>query len=167
MLLNRRTFLVSTSAVAAVRPALLGAAQTSDVTSGGIGLSLAEVQDLYEEIPVGQDYDSFAESETGTTLFIDFGDDDSAKTIWVFGQLERDALTSLVTQLSPSDAEIEHRFGMAAYAGSMAELNVEIMRSEFVEDLAGRRAKLMAKYTLLPGAPELARDLLISMELAE
>ncbi len=166
MLLNRRTFLVSASAVAAVRPTLMAASQ-SNVSSGGIGLSLAEVQELYEELPQGQEYGSFAEPETGTTLFIDFGENDMASTIWVFGQLETDSLALLIAQLSPSDAVIEHRFGMAAYAGSMATLNVEILRSDYIDEIAGRRSKLMAKYTLLPGTPELARDLLISMEMAD
>jgi hypothetical protein len=167
MLLNRRTFLVSASAIAAVRPSYTGASQATDFASGGIGLSLAEIQELYEELPVGQDYGSFVESETDTTLFIDFGEDDFARTIWVFGQLERDSLNSLVAQLCPNDAEIEHRFGMSAYAGAMAELNVDILRSESIEEIAGRRTKLMAKYTLLPGSPELARDLIISMQLAD
>ena len=167
MLLNRRTFLIAAPALATVRPALQATPQSTDISSGGIGLSLAEIQALYKEMPVGQEYGSYAEAETGTTLFIDFGDDDIARTIWVFGQLERDALTSLITKLSPSDAEIEHRFGMAAYAGSMATLNIEILRSDFIEGIAGNRAKLMAKYTLLPGEPEIARDLLISMELPD
>ena len=166
MLLNRRSFLISAPLLATARPALQ-ATPEAGMASGGIGLSLAEVQALYEELPVGQEYGSFAEPETGTTLFIDFGDDDIARTIWVFGQLETDTLALLIAQLSPTDASIEHRFGMAAYAGSLATLNVEILRSEAIEGIAGRRAKLMAKYTLLPGEPEIARDLLISMELAE
>lgn len=165
MLLNRRTFLFSAPAAVTVRPVLQATPGSTDMSSGGIGLTLAEVQALYDELPAGEGYRSFAKPDTETTLFIDFSEDDIARTIWVFGQLDSDSLASLVAQLCPGDAVIEHRFGMSHYAGSMADLYVEILHSESINEITGGRTKLMAKYTLLPGNPEIARDLIVSLEL--
>ena len=165
MNLDRRTFVVSASALFATSR-LTARSQETDVTSGGIGLSYDQILSLYEELPVGQSYRNFAEPETGAQLFINFGENDFAETIWVSGEIEQEAMNSLITWLCPSDAVIEHWFAMSDSAGSIAYFNVEIMSSKFLEEQGDGRTRLMAKYVTAPGSPETGTNLIISVELA-
>ena len=150
MNLNRRTFLASAAAAMVARP-LLSAAQ-SGVTSGGIGLTLADVQSIYEELPPGQSFRNFAEPQTGTTLYIDFGETDLAENIWVSGELDEDSATDLIAWLCPDDVTLERRFEILASAGSLAFRVSMVFDSPFLAEFNPDRSRILASYVVAPPA---------------
>lgn len=149
MPLNRRTFIVSATALAAVRPMVSLSAQSA-VTSGGIGLTLADVRSMYEELPPGQTFLNFAEPTSGTVLYIDFGDNDFAQSIWVSGELDEATATTLITWLCPDDIEAKNQYEMLAGAGSIAFENLMTFDSPFLAGFDPARRSIMAKYVLEP-----------------
>jgi hypothetical protein len=148
MNMNRRTFLASAAAAVAVRP-LLSTAQ-SGVTSGGIGLTLADVQSMYEELPPGQSFRNFAEPQTGTTLYIDFGETDLAQSIWVSGDLDEAAAKDLIAWLCPDDIVTEHAFELLASAGSLAFRESLVLESPFMAGFDPDRSRILVTYVVQP-----------------
>lgn len=149
MMLNRRVFLASASAMAATRPRLSLSAQPA-VTSGGIGLTLADVRSMYEELPQGQGFLNFAEPQSGTALYIDFGADDFAQNIWVSGDLDEDGALALITWLCPDDIEPTHVYEILTGAGSIAFEKLMAFDSPFLAGLSPARQNILAKYIVEP-----------------
>lgn len=152
MNLNRRTFIASAAAAVAARP-VLSAAQTG-VTSGGIGLTLADVQSIYEELSPGQSFRNFAEPQSGTTLYIDFGDNDLAQSIWVSGELDEETATDLITLLCPDDIVTEHAFELLASAGSIAFRESLVLESPFLAGIDPDRSRILVTWVVAPPAGE-------------
>jgi hypothetical protein len=150
MNMNRRIFLASAAAAVAARP-LLSAAQ-SGVTSGGIGLTLADVQSMYEELPPGQSFRSFTEPQTGTTLFIDFGDTDLAQSIWVSGELDEATATDLIPWLCPDDIVTERRFEILESVGSIVFRETLVLESPFLAGFDPERSRILVTYVVEPPA---------------
>lgn len=150
MLINRRSFVISASAIAAARPLVSHAAQGA-VTSGGIGLTLADVRSLYEELPPGQSFLNFAEPNSGTILYIDFGDNDFAQNIWVSGELDEPAATALIAWLCTDDIEPTHTYEILTGAGSIAFDKLISFDSPFLAGFDPARRTILAKYVLEPG----------------
>ncbi len=130
---------------------MLSAAQPT-VTSGGIGLTLADVQSLYEELPPGQSFRNFAEPQTGSTLYIDFGDNDLAQSIWVSGDLDEEAATNLIAWLCPDDILTEHAFELLSSAGSIAFRESLVLESPFLAGIDPDRSRILVTYVVAPPA---------------
>ena len=150
MLLTRRALFISASAGALARPRLSGAAQNA-VTSGGIGLTLADVRSMYEELPEGQAFLNFAEPQSGTALYIDFGQDDFARNIWVSGELDEAGALDLITWLCPDDVVPTNVYEILTGAGSIALDKMVAFSSEFLAGFDPNRQSILAKYVLEPG----------------
>ncbi len=144
-MLSRRTFLVTASALAGIRPFVSHATQET-VTSGGIGLTLADVRSMYEELPQGQGFRSFAETQSSTALYIDFGDDDFARNIWVSGDLDEAGAFNLITWLCPDDIEPTHLYEVLTSSGSMAYERIVTFDSQFLAGFDPARQSILAKY---------------------
>ena len=150
MMLNRRALLFSTPALVGVRPMMSIAAQAT-VTSGGIGLTLADVRSMYEELPEGQSFRNFAEPQSRTTLYIDFGDDDFARNIWVSGELDEEGALALITWLCPDDIEPTHVYQILTGAGSIAFENLMTFDSAFLAGFDSAWKNFLAKLFVVPG----------------
>lgn len=167
MNMNRRTLLASAAAAVAARPFI--SLTQSGVTSGGIGLTLADVQSIYEELPPGQSFRNFAEPQTGTTLYIDFGDTDLAQSIWVSGDLDEAAATDLITWLCPDDATLEHTFDLLSSAGSIAFRETLVLESPFLAGFDPERSRILVTYVVEPavgGTSGVVKELTLSVEQA-
>lgn len=166
MILNRRRFLVSAVSAVSV-PSLLSAKTQSQVTSGAIGLTLADVQSIYEELPAGQSFHNFDEPRSGTVLYIDFGQDDFARNIWVSGDLEEDSATDLIAWLCPDDIETTQRFEVLTGAGSIASQKTLIMSSAYLAEFDAARSNILATYVMEPSgsaAHPAAKEIRLTVE---
>lgn len=147
---NRRRFIAfSALAVAGgkISPAL---ARQGEVTSEGIGLTLADVQSIYEELPAGQSFQPFADPDFGATLYMDFGEDDLVQTIWVEGELTEDDARQLITSLCPDDIAATSEFVHQDAAGSIALHRSQLLLSEWLGRVSGGRSTILASFNLVP-----------------
>lgn len=149
MILNRRQFLISTSALASL-PRLHAAYAQSEVTSGGLGLTAADIESMYEELPVGQSYRNFADPVTNASMYIDFGNDDFAQSIWIDGELDEAEALDLITWLCPDDIQAMQSYELLDTAGSIAQRKAQLMHSEFLGETSDGRAGVLASYVLAP-----------------
>lgn len=163
MVLNRRRLLVSMSVATLTSPHAKAVSQ-SDVTSGGIGLTLADIQAMYPELPPGQSFASFTDEVTGATMYIDFGQDDIAQNFWISGEMDVAAAEELIVWLCPDDALTVHMFEQLSAAGSVALRTTQIFASDFLNQLTDGRTAILASYTVEPGQPEVVREIHLSLE---
>lgn len=163
MILNRRRLFVSMSVAALTSPHANALAQ-SDVTSGGIGLTLADIQSMYPELPPGQSFASFTDEVTGATMYIDFGQDDIARNFWISGEMDVAATEELIAWLCPDDALATHIFEQLSTAGSVAMRTTQVYTSDFLGQLTDGRTAILASYIAEPGQPEVVRDLHLTVE---
>lgn len=161
--MNRRIFLISTAAAFTARPSL---SAQSNVTSGGLGLTLADVQSMYEEGPPGQGFRNFIEPQSGATLYIDFGDDDLAQNIWVSGELDTVKATELIHWLCPDDIVQESWYEILTGAGSIAFRQSLVFTSPFLAGLNADRTQVLATWEELPSGQEagVVENLMLTIE---
>lgn len=152
MNINRRRLFALGSVAAFGMHAPQSMAMQAEVTSGGIGLTISDIRSLYEELPVGQSYIPFAEPQSGTELYIDFGEDDFARNIWVSGDLNETTAAQLITLLCPDDAVVTHFFEMRTGAGSLGSRVSQVIESPWMAEYDTERGSLLATYVADPGA---------------
>lgn len=151
MNMSRRMFLTATVLAAGTRitPSFARNAQ-DEVTSGGLGLSLADIQSMYEEGPVGQSFRSFLEPQSGTTLYIDFGADDLAQTIYVSGDIDESEVDALVGWLVLDDVQDHRAYIALTSAGSIAEFRALTMVSPTLAEYTNNRTGILATWQFEP-----------------
>lgn len=149
---SRRVLLTSTMLSVGIHltPAFAAQSNGDAVTSGGIGLRLADIQSMYEEGPVGQSFRTFMEPQSNTTLYIDFGTDDLAQTIYVSGDIDTSQAEALVRWLVLDDAEDFHAFSALASAGSIAQFNALTMVSPSLAEYTNNRVNILATWQVDP-----------------
>lgn len=165
MILNRRRLALAMS-VAALGSLHAETLAQSEVTSGGIGLTLADIQSMYPELPVGQSFPSFTDEITGATMHIDFGHDNIAQGFWISGEMDVAAAEELIAWLCPDDALTTHLFTQLSAAGSVALRSTQIFSSDFLSQLTEGRASILASYIEEPGQPEIVREIHLTVEQA-
>lgn len=153
MALNRRQFMLS----AAVSGTVLGSGRAfahNEIATGGLGMSYEEFGLMYNELPVGQSFRNFEDYETGAALYVDFGEDDLAQTIWVSGDLNETQASGLVARLCPTDSVELHTFELMAGAGSIARRRQQVLESEYLEMNSGGRTTVITSMILEPNGVE-------------
>lgn len=152
MNMNRRLFLTATVLTAGTRitPSFAAHAAQEEVTSGGLGLSLADIRSLYEEGEIGQSFLSFTEPQSGTTLYIDFGMDDLAQTIYVSGDIDESEVDALVAWLVLDDVQDHRAYWTLTGAGSIAEFRALTMVSPSLAEYTNDRTGILATWQLEP-----------------
>lgn len=151
MNMNRRLFLTSSLLIAGTRITPSFAAHAAqDVTSGGLGLTLADIQSLYEEGPVGQSFRTFIEPDSGASLYIDFGMDDLAQTIYVSGAIDESQVDALVAWLVLDDVQDHRAYATLTSAGSIAESRALTMVSPSLAEYTNNRTGILATWQLEP-----------------
>lgn len=164
MTFNRRQFVFSASVSGTFLGPRMISAQ-SGTTSGGLGLRYEDVASLYTELPVGQSFRNFEEPETGAVLFVDFGQDDLAQSIWISGELDETQVSELVAWLCPDDVEMLNSFALQASAGSIATQHCQTLESAFLGEVSGGRSVILASYVMELANPGVtATNFWISLE---
>ncbi len=164
---NRRRF-IALSALAVsgskISPAL---ARQGEVTSGGIGLTLADIRSIYEELPAGQSFQPFADPDFGAALYMDFGEDDLVQTIWVDGELIEEDARQLITSLCPDDIVPTAEFVHQDAAGSIALHISQLLVSDWLGSVSGGRSSILASFNLVPSggsAPPTVERFILSVQ---
>lgn len=166
---NRRRFIALSMLAAASSTTPAALARQREVTSGGIGLTLADVRSIYEELPPGQSFRPFADPEFGTSLYMDFGEDDLVQTIWVGGNLTEESARQLITSLCPDDFESAAEFVHQNAAGSIATHHSQLHISDWLGSVSGGRSMILASYNVLPSGgsePPTVERLILSVQQA-
>lgn len=168
MNMTRRLFVTSSVMATGLRIVPAFASQASDdaVTSGGIGLTLADIQGMYEELPVGQSFRNFREPDTGTALYIDFGAGDLAQTIYVSGDLVEDDVADLISWLVLDDVQDQRAFTTLTSAGSIAEFHAITMTSPSLAEYTNDRTSILATWRIEPAdsSDRTATGLIITLQ---
>ena len=164
---NRRRFITLASLAVAGSKITPAFARQGEVTTGGIGLTLADVRSIYEELPAGQSFQPFAEPNFGAALYMDFGEDDLVQTIWVDGELTEEDARQLIISLCPDDIASTAEFAHQDAAGSIALHTSQLLMSQWLGSVSGGRSSILASFNLVPSggsAPPTVERFMLSVQ---
>lgn len=157
--LSRRTMIAggTTAAAAIVLPgAMHAAAARQDVESGGLGLTMDNIEAIYGPGQPGQSFMVYTHPTYGVDLHI--GHQNSVVDyLWlVLGNEQEwtgtplDDAWALVTSLLPSDARLRETYAMQETPGSMGGTEIARLTSRWLDEVLDGRASILASVTSYP-----------------
>lgn len=157
--LSRRTIIAGTAASVATlgMPAVSRAsAARQGVQSGGLGLTMDDIEAIYGPGEPGQSYMIFTDPMYGVDLHIGH-EDGVVDYVWLVLGDERsfegtllDDAWYLVTSLLPTDARLRETYAMPETPGSMGFTEVARLTSRWLDEVLDDRASILASVTSYP-----------------
>lgn len=157
--LSRRT-IIAGAAASALIPGVPAAVHASsvrqDVQSGGIGLTMDDIEAIYGPGEPGQSYMVFRDPMYGVDLHIGH-EDQIVDYVWLVlgdersfeGTLLEDAWY-LVSSLLPTDARLRETYAMPETPGSMGFTEMIRLTSRWLDDVLDDRSSILASVTSYP-----------------
>lgn len=167
MMNTTRRALLSFAPALAVIPTRWATAQ-QDVTSGGIGLTMANLDSIFEFVEHGQSGPVYRDLATGAEFQVGFNGaplpENFATDFWIYDGLDPQAASDLLTWLIPDDVIYEHTFAFRQGAGTMESSTTHVLTSGFLAATTGLGG-ILASYTLTPSqGSETVRAFVITIE---
>lgn len=156
--LSRRSMIAggTATAVGVVLPGAARATARQDVQSGGIGLTMDEIEAVYGAGQPGQSYMVYTDPMFGVDLHIGH-ENQVADYVWLvlgdeqsFEGVSLDDAWHLITTLLPSDARLRENYAMQETPGSMGLTEITRLTSRWLDEVLDGRASILASVTSYP-----------------
>lgn len=156
--LSRRTMIASGTVAASglVLPGAMRAMVRQEVQSGGIGLTMAEIEGLYGPGQPGQSYMVYTDPMYGVELHIGH-ENQVADYVWLvlgdeqsFEGVSLDDAWHLIITLLPGDARLRENYAMQETPGSLGLTEITRLTSRWLDEVLDDRASILASVTSYP-----------------
>lgn len=156
--LSRRTMVTAGTATAAslALPGALRASARQDVQSGGLGLTMDEIEAIYGPGQPGQSYMVYTDPMFGVDLHIGH-ENQVADYVWLvlgdeqtFEGVSLDDAWHLITSLLPTDARLRENYAMQETPGSMGLTEITRLTSRWLDEVLDDRSAILASVTSYP-----------------
>jgi hypothetical protein len=146
----------STAAAAFMLPSALRASRRQDAPSGGLGLTMTDIEAMYGPGQPGQSFMVYTDPMYGVDLHIGH-ENEIVDYVWLSlgneqewtGTLLDDAW-DLINSLLPEDARLRENYAMQETPGSLGSVEIVRLTSRWLDEVLDGRAAILVSVTSYP-----------------